>query len=596
MAEPGRVHDDVAEVGSAKAGAVLREGITLMQSYIRRAPVVFWTSVTGACVYAIMLVLGTEVIGLATDELIVPTIEEGERSGSLGWIVALLIGAAVLRSTGVIFRRFFGSMTVERNNRFLRRRLGRIYVHRSLSELRSRPTGELLAHADTDVEVSTMVMGPLPFTLSMVVLASAAMVSLATVDPWLLVVAFLVFPATWVANKLFTQRVIEPASRVRAAVGDVTAVVYESIDGALVVKTLGREAEELERLKGPASRLRDTRLRIGRLRAALEPSLDMLPNLGMIAVLAIGAWRVSSGGATTGDVVQAMILFQQLAFPMRIVGFFLEENASAVVAARRLQRVFDLPVAGRFGGDRDLPAGPLPVVVSDISFHHGAEGVLAECSFELAPGEVVALVGGTGSGKTTIAQLLFGLVEPDGGHITLGGVSLSEVDPDVLRRRTSLVSQETFLFADTVFDNVALGRDMNVDDAARHAQTAQAGFVDHLPNGWATVVGERGVTLSGGQRQRVALTRALVGDPGFLLLDDSTSAVDPVVERAILDGLAVELATTTLIVAHRVSTIELADRVLFLHDGRIAASGSHQELLAVPEYADLVRAYEAAGR
>ncbi len=595
MAEPGRVHDDATDVGSAKAGAVLREGIGLMRSYVRRAPLVFWTSVTGACVYAVMLVLGTEVIGMATDELIVPTIEEGERQGSLGWIVALLIGAAVLRSTGVIFRRFFGSMTVERNNRFLRRKLGRIYLHRSLSELRERPTGELLAHADTDVEVSTMVMGPLPFTLSMVVLAAAAMVSLAAVDPWLLVVAFLVFPATWIANRLFTQRVIEPASRVRVAVGDVSAVVHESVDGALVVKTLGREAHELQRLEGPASRLRDTRLRIGRLRAALEPSLDMLPNLGMIAVLAIGAWRVSSGGATTGDVVQAMILFQQLAFPMRIVGFFLEENASAVVAARRLQRVFDLPVAGRFGGDRELPDGPLSLAVDGVTFTHGDDTVLSGCSFEMEPGEVVALVGGTGSGKTTVAQLLFGLIEPESGAITLGGVPLEDVDPDVLRRRTSLVSQETFLFADSIFDNVALDRGISPDGAESHARTAQAGFVERLPQGWATVVGERGVTLSGGQRQRVALTRALVGDPGLLLLDDSTSAVDPVVERAILDGLARELATTTLIVAHRVSTIDLADRVLFLHEGRIAASGSHRELLAVPAYAELVRAYEAAG-
>jgi ATP-binding cassette subfamily B protein len=596
MAEPGRVHDDVQEVGSARAADVLREGAALVRSYVARSPAVFWTSVGGACLYALMLVLGTEVIGRATDRVIVPTFSENGERGSTWWVVGLLLGAALLRSIGVVLRRFFGSMTTERNNRHLRGRLARIYLGRSLSELRARPTGELLAHADTDVEVSTRVLQPLPFTMSMVVLAVAAVVALLAVDPWMLLVAGLVFPAIWLANKVFTRRVIEPASQVRAAVGDVSAVVHESVDGALVVKTLGREDAELDRLRPPAAHLRDTRVRIGQLRAALEPALDMMPNLGMIAVLAIGAWRVSDGATSTGEVVQAMVLFQQLAFPMRIVGFYLEENATSVVAARRLQRVFDLPVAGRFGGARELPGGPLALEVRDVSFSYGDDRVLDSCTFELDPGEVVALVGGTGAGKTTIAQLLFGLVRPDAGSIRLGGVSIEEIDPDVLRRRASLVSQETFLFADSLLENVALGRPLEEAELDAWARTARADFVDELPHGWQTVVGERGVTLSGGQRQRIALTRALVGAPGFLLLDDSTSAVDPTVEREILDGLSSSLEATTLVVAHRISTIQLADRVLFLHQGRIEGSGTHAELLELPAYADLVRAYEASER
>ena len=225
MAEPGRVHDDVAEVGSARAGVVMAEGARLIRSYIARTPRTFTTAVIGASLYAVMLVVGTEIIGRATDEVIVPAFEPDQEPGSTWWIVGLLLGAAMLRSVGVVLRRFFGSMSTERNNRSLRRRLAQIYLHRSLSELRSRPTGELLAHADTDVEVSTMVMQPLPFALSMVVLSVAAVISLVSVDPWMLVVALLVFPATWLANRVFTQRVIEPASRVRAAVGDVTAVV-----------------------------------------------------------------------------------------------------------------------------------------------------------------------------------------------------------------------------------------------------------------------------------------------------------------------------------------------------------------------------------
>ena len=267
----------------------------------------------------------------------------------------------------------------------------------------------------------------------------------------------------------------------------------------------------------------------------------------------------------------------------------------SVVAARRLQKVYDMPVVGRFGGERDLPSGPLGLEVNSVSFRYGDDIVLDDCSFVLEPGEVVALVGATGSGKTTLAQLLFGLIVPESGSISLGSVPLSDIDPGRLRSRASLVSQETFLFADDVFDNVGLGRPLSRDDIHRHAMTSRAEFIDDLIDGWNTSVGERGVALSGGQRQRVALTRALGGDPGFLLLDDSTSAVDPIVEREILDALAAELHTTTLVVAHRVSTIRLADRVLFLLDGRITGSGTHEELLNIAAYEELVRAYEQAG-
>ncbi|MFT7650416.1 MAG: ATP-binding cassette subfamily B protein [Candidatus Poriferisodalaceae bacterium] len=581
---------------SERASQVLLEGLRLIRTYVSRRPWVFGTAVFGGFVYSIMLVVGTEVLGEATDRVLIPAFEDRAPDGSQRWLLASIVVVALLRSGGVVLRRFFGAMTTESNNRFIRRQLTDLYLERSISQLRSKPTGELMAHADTDVEVSTMLLQPLPFTLGMVALVGASVLSLSLIDPWLLLVALLVFPATWFANRMFTERVIEPASKVRQAVGDVSAIVHESFDGALVVKTLGREAAEVDRLRVPAGRLRQVRLRVGRLRATFEPALEMLPSFGVVSVLAIGSWRVSEGSVTTGEVLQAMVLFQQLAFPMRIVGFFLEENAQSVVAARRLKGVIDMPVAGRFGNATPLPDGPLPVVVEDLGFAYGDEQVLDGCSLELSAGEVVALVGSTGSGKTTLAQLLFGLSEPQRGSVTLGGVPLSEVDPDVLRSRTSLVSQETFLFADSVLDNVALGRDVDQEQLNHHARTARAEFIETLNHGWETVVGERGVTLSGGQRQRVALTRALIGRPGFLLLDDSTSAVDPVVEREILDGLSSELAATTLVVAHRVSTIRLADRVLFLDEGRIKGEGSHEELLNIPEYEALVRAYEEAGR
>jgi ABC-type multidrug transport system fused ATPase/permease subunit len=242
-----------------------------------------------------------------------------------------------------------------------------------------------------------------------------------------------------------------------------------------------------------------------------------------------------------------------------------------------------------------LPDGLLDVVAEGVEYgHRDGPPVLQGCNLRIRGGDVVALVGPTGCGKTTLCELLAGLDRPDRGVVRLGGVDVSTVSHAALRSTVALVFQESFLFADTIAQNISLGPD--VDDLAVRwaAGVAQvAGFVESLPGRYHTMIGERGVTLSGGQRQRIALARALVRRPRFLLLDDATSAVDATVESRILHGLRAELDMTTLIVAHRVSTIALADRVLFMQEGRIVASGTHTELLASnPEYEAMVRAYE----
>ncbi len=289
-----------------------------------------------------------------------------------------------------------------------------------------------------------------------------------------------------------------------------------------------------------------------------------------------------------------MALFGILAFPFRIVGFLLEELPRAVVANDRLQRVLAAPARATPTAPVGLPAGPLDVELDGIGFSYDEDDVVLEgLTARLAPGEVVALVGSTGTGKSTLCNLIVHLIDPTHGEVRIGGVPLAQLDPTALHRSTSLVFQESFLFADTVRENLAMGDD--VDDAAifEALEVARARtFVERLPHGLDEVIGERGVTLSGGQRQRIALARALLRQPRVLLLDDATSAVDATVERAILDGLRGSVAATTIVVAHRVSTIALADRVLLLEDGRIAAEGTHRELLSVPSYAALVRAYE----
>ncbi len=272
-----------------------------------------------------------------------------------------------------------------------------------------------------------------------------------------------------------------------------------------------------------------------------------------------------------------------------------------MVAYDRLQEVLDDPTSdAAINAAAATPApssvladAPVSLKVEDLRFGFGGEEVLRGVDFEVAPGEIVALVGSTGAGKTTLCNLVARLVAPTGGSILLSGVPLEEVDAAQLRDRVAIVFQESFLFADTIRENVTMGRLVAPDRLATALEVAQArSVVEGLDAGLEQIVGERGVTLSGGQRQRIALARALVREPRVLLLDDATSAIDPTVEARILQGLGSELAATTLIVAHRLATIRLADRVLYLDAGRVAAAGTHDELLANPGYEALVRAYE----
>jgi ATP-binding cassette, subfamily B, bacterial len=589
---------DVSPQPAPAERSLLRRGAHVLWISVRAHPRPFAVSVLGSVLYGSMAVAGSLLLGEVTDRVIIPGFDDGVSGAAIAAAAGAILAVALLRSAGVVLRRYFGNMTARGMHRTWFRRITDTYLRVPLEYFGSRPTGQLLAHADADVERAITVIMPLPLSLGVVVLIGLSIVSLALIDPVLMLVGLALFPSLAILNHVYSRRVEAPASRTQARLGEVSSVAHESFEGALLVKTLGLEAREVERLSVVARELRTARLAVGRLRATFEPVLDALPNLGTIALLALGAWRVAEGVITTGQLVQAMALFTILTFPMRVVGFLLEELPRAVVASDRIAEVLATPTrpAPAEGAGTPLPDGPLAVDVRALSFAYAADAdpVLAGVDLALTPGEVVALVGATGSGKSTLCHLLAHLYQPTGGAVRLGGVHLSRVDPASLRSAVALVFQEAFLFAATVRDNLALGWDASDDDLHWALDAARARrFVERLPLGLDQPLGERGVTLSGGQRQRLALARALLRRPGVLMLDDATSAVDATVERQILDGLPDTLRATTLVVAHRLSTIGLADRVLFLDGGRIAASGTHQALLdSVPAYASLARAYE----
>ena len=574
-------------------------GLRLIVSYVRMHPGPFFVSVAGAIVFAFASIALTTALGRATDEVLRPAFEGGASSREIWLSVGALMAFGCLRALGIMTRRFYSGVAGERVMATLRTRIADRYRQLSLAYHRETPTGELLAHMEADVKAAVDVFWPVPFATGVIVLVALAMIQLLEADIFLALVAIVLFPALAMMNKSFARRMEVPARRAQERIGEVSAVAHESIDGAIVVKTLGREEAEIERLSVKAMALRDDRVEAGFIRATFEAALDALPALAATLLLVVGSWRVSVGAITLGELIGFVALFNLLAWPMRFIGWILAELPRAVVGYDRLEKVFVEPVTVLPAAEpMPLPAGPLGLETDDV--HHVFDGsrVLDGVSLQIRPQESVAIVGQTGGGKSTLAQLLVRLADPESGAVRVGGIDLRHAEPESLRRAVSIVFQESFLFSTTIGENIALDSEADGDAVERAARIAAVDrFVQGLPDGFDTVVGERGYTLSGGERQRVALARAIVREPRILILDDATSSVDASVEAQILAALREELHTTLVLVAYRLSTIRLADRVIFLEAGRVSATGTHDELMAAaPGYAAIIHAYERGER
>jgi ATP-binding cassette subfamily B protein len=514
-------------------------------------------------------------------------------------LAGLLLVAAAVNFAGIYLRRYRGgrvSLDVQHDLRTeLFDSLSRLDGARQ-DEIR---TGQLVGRSISDLNMVQGIMSMVPVTLGNIVLFVVSLGIMVVLSPVLTLVTVAAAPALWMIA-LASRRKLFPASwDAQQQSGEVVGLVDEAIGGVRVVKGFGQEEQEQEQLEATSAHLFASRLRMIRLTARYNPALTAVPSLGLVGVIALGGWLAIHGSITLGTFLAFSAYLAQLTGPVRMLTYMItlgQEARASVI------RVFDIIDSRPVIADRpdaiELPADAAGLSFDDVRFGYvPAEPVLRGLSFRVEPGETVAVVGASGSGKSTLALLLPRFYDPQGGSVRVGGYDVADVTRDSLRAALGLVMEDSFLFSTTVRANIAYGRpDATEQEILAAAQAAQAHeFIVKLPQGYDTVVGEQGLTLSGGQRQRVALARALVTDPRVLILDDATSAIDPRLEAEIHAALReVMRGRTTLIIAHRRSTLNLADRIVVMDGGRVADSGTHEELTErCPLYRQLITGEDA---
>jgi ABC-type multidrug transport system fused ATPase/permease subunit len=581
------VDEAIVTRDSAKADAKgrLGEAAKLVNQIVRFHPRLFVIAVTGAALFAICTVASSIGLKWMIDRVILVRFEKGEVD--LAALIAgsvIVIGIGLLRALGVVVRRSFAGRTEWRTCETITEKVIDHIVKQPVKWHRQRMTGDIVARCGVDADATVAVLAPLPFSTSVLVMMVVSAGWMLYVDIPLGLLAIVVFPILLTLNIGYQRRIDRFYNVAQKELGTLSEAVHESFDGVMVVKSFGAEGRETEKLARISSRLKDARISAIGVRSVFEAMLDVVPTLINILLIVLGAFRVKSGDMSVGDLSSFIYLFTLLIFPLRIIGYLFSEIPHSVAGWRRIREVLDEELLADPILRIDRAQAGVAIEIDELCFsHQDGSPVLKNLSMKIDEGKVVALVGATGCGKSTLLHLISGLIEPNSGSLAVqeGGVAL--------------VFQEAFLFAESLRYNITLDADISSERVAKAISAAQCqDFIGDLEQGLETVMGERGVSLSGGQRQRVALARAIAQDRPVLLLDDTTSALDPKTESNVISSLrGISTGRTLLIVASRPSTIALADEVFFMADGRIVDQGTHQSLLEKSEpYRLLISAFE----
>ena len=571
-------------------------------SLVRRAMAEEWFGITVGMVVALAWTAGR----VAVPWLVQQAIDRGiETEGALlPWVIAITL-AGVVSGIFTGLRRYWAFRNARRVEARFR---DRIFAHVQRLHFAFHDavqTGDLMSRANTDLQHFQNFITMLPVTAGNFVVVATVSVLLFVIEPSLAVAALIFLPFVIVLGRRFGQRLHPALMGIQTESGQLASVVEESVTGIRVIKGFGSEHLQADKLATEADDVYRESMSAAAVRSIYLPAVELIPNLGLIMVLFWGGRLVLDGRLTVGELVSFNIYVLMLIQPLRMLGMIIATGQRASAAGSRIQAVLSTaPVIVDPPHPTPLPELDRPghVRFDGVSFSYPDEpdaGVLHDLDLEIHGGETVALVGATGSGKSTIARLLPRFYDVTGGSITLDGVDVRKVRRHELRRTVGIVFEETFLFSASIADNIAFAdRSASPEAIERAARLAGAHeFIAGLPNGYDTLLGERGYSLSGGQRQRIAIARAVLADPRVVILDDATSAVDPAKEHEIRDALTEVMGRrTTIVIAHRPATVALADRVVLLDEGRVVAEGSHQELLrTVPRYREVLAAGERTG-
>ncbi|WP_329350798.1 ABC transporter ATP-binding protein/permease [Streptomyces sp. NBC_01261] len=540
----------------------------------------------------LVLALGASLAGMAVTALvplvtkvIIDDVITGHTRTMAPWAAALIV-AALLVYVSTYIRRYYGGRLALDVQHDLRTEMYGTITRLDGRRQDELSTGQVVGRATSDLQLIQGLLFMLPMTIGNVLLFVISLAIMAWLSLPLTLIALAVAPALGFIARRSRSKLHPSTWYAQAQAAAVAGVVDGAVSGVRVVKGFGQEDQETGKLREVGRRLYAGRLRTIRQNARYTPALQAVPALGQVAMLALGGWLAVRGHITLGTFVAFSTYLAQLVGPVRMLAMVLTVGQQARAGTERVLELIDTQPS-MTDGTKELPAdAPATVEFDDVSFGYDrAPGttspVLNGLTFEIRPGETLAVVGSSGSGKSTVSLLLPRFYDVTHGAVLIGGHDVRELTLDSLRAAIGLVPEDSFLFSDTVRNNIAYGRpDATEEEILTAARAAQADrFIQELPAGYDTTVGEHGLTLSGGQRQRVALARAILTDPRLLVLDDATSAVDARVEHEIHEALKqVMQGRTTLLIAHRRSTLNLADRIAVLDGGRLADIGTHDEL------------------